>query len=197
MLPQGPNSLRCIDVADYLGDNMNRRAAMIAMSVTVIGCASKEFKPLEFAPPIALQDPLPGLAIIYLLRAPHDPVAVDVALNSTLVARLPAGTYTAVNLRPGAYAIATREHSSVTTTDGVDNPVLTVSAGERRFLYTSVPTQSKDSIGMAFVGKSGIIPLLAPVTTRVGQRTWHECSELDAQGLMSIGRVITPDRQSL
>ena len=173
---------------------MNRRALAFALSIALTGCASREFKPLEFAPPVALQDPLPGLAIVYLLRAPHDPVVVDVALNSALAARLPAETYTAVSLQPGTYAIATTDG---TASSPGDNPVLTVSAGERRFLYTSVPTRSTDSLGVAFAGKAVPIPLLSPVTIRVGQRTWRECSELDAQGLMSISKLVAPVRQSL
>jgi len=176
---------------------MNRRALLFSLCAALVGCASREFKPLEFAPPVRLQDPLPGLAIVYLLRAPHDSVSVDVALNSTPVARLPAETYTAVSLQPGTYTITTAESSEVKASGPGADPVLTVSAGERRFLYTSVPTRSTESLGVAFAGKGGAIPLLLPVTIRVGQRTWHECNEIDAQGLMSIGKLVAPGRQLL
>jgi hypothetical protein len=38
---------------------------------------------------------------------------------------------------------------------------------------------------------------MSPVVVQVGQRAWHECNELDAQGLMSISKLVSPGRQLL
>jgi len=106
---------------------MNRLTLSAVLCVVLSGCA---FKPLNFPPPTVLQDPLPGLAIVYILRVPHDSAAVEVSLNDVPIARLPAETYTAINLRPGTYTISTADSSSDKSLIPGEDPVLTVFENE-------------------------------------------------------------------
>lgn len=173
---------------------MQRRHLLVAgISGVLAACAPPPFKPLEFPPPLPLQDPMPGRAMIYLLRTPDDGQTVTVFFNGTKVAKLPRGTYTALSLKPGSYAITTTRSGAPQP----DSPVLTVSAGERRFLYTAVPTDSGMSLQFMPAGRAGIAPLLVPQRTRTGGRLWRECSESDAQGLFSISKVVHPEVDEL
>lgn len=172
---------------------MQRRHLLVAgISGVLAACAPPPFKPLEFPPPLPLQDPLPGRAMVYLLRTPDDGATVTVFLSGTKVATLPRGTYTALSLKPGSYAITIKSGSPQP-----ESPVLTVSAGERRFLYTAVPTDSGMSVQFMPAGKAGIVPLLVPQRTRTGARSWRECNESDAQGLLSISKVVHPEIDEL
>ena len=170
---------------------MERRTAFtLLVNFALAGCASPEFKPLVFAQDVALQDPLPGMAIVYLLRAPHDRASVPVYFNARKMALLPPASYTAVSIQPGTYSVA-----SAAPGTNAESPasILTVRAGERRFLYTSVPTRSSVSLSFIPGGPVGAIPLFLPTTVPAGARTWNECRELDAQGLMSTSKPVMPE----
>lgn len=71
--------------------------------------------------------------------------------------------------------------------------MLTVRSEERRFFYTSVPTKSSIGFGAVPIA-GGFVPLFTPTTKTIGARRWTECSELDAQGLLSNSRLILPER---
>ena len=173
---------------------MIRKLVIVLTSLWLAACAAPEFKPLEFKPPVALQDPLPGQAIVYLLRVPHDGAAVPVYFNGTKVASMPPESYTAVSLRPGTYAL-----SSVASDGSAQSEasVLTVGAGERRFLYAGVPTRGSTSLFFVPFKPTGVIPLAVPLRQATGGRFWHECNEQDAQGLLSISKVTSPERDAL
>jgi hypothetical protein len=171
---------------------MQRRTITIFLSSLVLtGCASTEFEPLTFAPDVMLQDPLPGMAIVYLIRAPHDNAAISVYFNSSKMALLPPNSYTVVSIQPGTYQVASAAPGTSASTTG-SSSVLTVKAGERRFLYTSVHTRSSASF-IFIPSASGVIPLVLPTITGSGARTWNECNELDAQGLMSSAKPVPPE----
>ena len=171
---------------------MKRRHFATALSSLLGACASPEFKPLVFPPDVVLQDPPPGTAVVYLLRAPHDRETVTVYFGQQAMATLPPSTYAVVVVAPGAHEI----RSSKPDPAGEPAPaVLTLGAGERRFLYTSVPTRAGTTVAFIPGGPIGVIPLLVPGTVRAGARTWNECSALDAQGLMSTARPVVPARE--
>lgn len=174
---------------------MLRRLLIAAASLGLAACA-RDFKPLEFAPSVALQDAPPGQAVVYLLRTPHDSDSVTVFLNGRRVAVLPAETYTAVRLRPGRYAILAAPSGAAAAPEVIEPSVLTVVAGERRFLYTAVPTRGSVSMFLAPVGV-GVVPLFVPSRQPTGSRYWRECGEQDAQGLLSIAKVVLPERDAL
>ncbi|MDC8770534.1 hypothetical protein [Roseateles albus] len=151
------------------------------------GCATK---PLEFPPPVALQDPLPDHAIVYLLRIPNDPATVDVRINSKSMAVLPEATYTVVTLSPGVHEVATKTMGASDT--GRIFP-LELQAGQRRFFYVSVPTTVTTTMSEILgtpIRKN--IPFDSAIVVPTGPRTWTECSEMDAQGLMSTSRPVAP-----
>ncbi|WP_207186116.1 hypothetical protein, partial [Rubrivivax gelatinosus] len=70
---------------------------------------------------------------------------------------------------------------------------ITVKSQERRFFCTSVPTQSSVDIGIVPIA-GAIVPIFTPTTRVVGARHWTECSELDAQGLLSNSKLVLPER---
>jgi hypothetical protein len=175
---------------------MHRRRLLALAPALLSGCA-REFKPLQFAAPVPLQDPLPGSAIVYFMRVPHDPVTLAVLLNKTRIAVLTPETYTVVSLQPGSYGLfALSPTANLPQGDDYQPTGLTVAAGERRLIYTSQPTRSSESLGL-LPFKAGVVPLLLPIRTAAGARNWRECSEPDAQGLLSISRYARPERDAL
>jgi hypothetical protein len=170
----------------------NRRAAIIcSLSVALLACTTpKNFDPKDLPPLVALQDPPEGKAIVYLLRAPHDSATLPVFLGGKKVAVLEPSTYTAAVLDPGTCLLAS---SPLGRSEDAPASTLTVQAGERRFLYVSAPTSKSASLSSMYLNKVGVIPLVLPVYGANGARTWKECSELDAQGFMSIGRPVRPE----
>ena len=165
---------------------MSRRLALSALSLFVAGCASSEFKALNFPDPVVLQDAPPDGAVVYLIRAPHDSATLPVYVNDRLVVVLPPASYSLVLLAPGTYDIASSIRG---TSSNAPASSLTLRNGERRFLYSSARTGTSLDLSLL----PGGIPLALPRTGAVGARTWRECSEFDAQGLMSIAKVILPE----
>jgi hypothetical protein len=168
---------------------MQRRTVLALSAALLSACAAREFKPLEFKPDVVLQDAPPGKAIIYLIRAPHDHGTFPVFFNARLMASLPSSTYTVVVVDPGTYAVASSPNGKA---EWGPASQLTVQAGERRFLYVSAPSETTFDMKMTRLGKLGMVPLLLPTTSAVGAHTWQECTELDAQGLMSIAKLVMP-----
>jgi hypothetical protein len=161
-----------------------RRALVLAALLSGAGCAVDR-GPLKLPDPIPLITPSPGLAVIYLLRVPREPFELLVHLNGSRVAALPKESFTALALKPGTYELlAVHPNTSVPSAVGQ----LTVSAGERRFLYSAVPTRGSVSMGVVPVA-GVVVPVFASVQTPTGARRWTELSEFDAQGMFS---VLTP-----
>ena len=86
-------------------DTMNRRFTCATIALALSGCSSTRFEPLTPPADVKLQEPLPGQAVAYLMRAPHDPGEVTVYLGDRQAAVLPAETYTAVSVAPGSYVL--------------------------------------------------------------------------------------------
>ena len=167
-----------------------RRSAVFLTFFALAGCGSTAFKPTVFAPAVNLQDPLPGMAIVYLLRIPRDTATVTVHFDARKMAVIRPESYTAVSVKPGTYEV------KALASDGPSEPassVLTVSAGERRFLYTSMPNQLSANLSSTFIPRVGYITIATPRGAVARVRTWKECSELDAQGLMSSAKVVLPE----
>ena len=171
---------------------MLRRHLVALIPLSIAGCAAREFRPLEFSEPVLLQDPLPGKAVIYLLRAPNDPVSLSILVGGRLVAELPPSTYTLISLTPGDHALGAVGNGE---TPGAGASRLSVAAGDRRFFYTSVPSTTSNSFAFIPFG-AGVLPLVGRTQSQSGARAWHECNETDAQGLMSIARLVLPARNA-
>jgi hypothetical protein len=125
---------------------MHRRSSVtLLVTLALVACATPQpFKPLVFAPDTRLQDPLPGKAVVYLLRVPTEGTTVTVFFNVKRMAVLPPSTFTAVMVDPGTYEVASTE--GIWSSSKTPASRLTVSAGERRFLYTSVPRRASPNM---------------------------------------------------
>ena len=176
-----------------------RRCSFLIACALLVGCATS-FKP--YVPPVdkPLQDPLPDQALIYLLRAPYDDQQLDVSLSGKKIAVLPGSSYTAVSALPGNYVLQTNSSGLFAFGTEAAQPLeLVLKANERRFFNVSGITERTVGIGGAILirGVAGF-PLLFPQTgTAASTRTWKEVTELDAQGLMSISRLVVPERNAL
>jgi hypothetical protein len=172
-----------------------------AISVLVIlfgGCASP-MKPLEFPQSVTLQDPLPGQALVYLIRAPHDQLGIAVHANGRLVAVLPHGTYTAVSLPVGTYRLTSATHSSSQLFGSWEAAVpleLAVASDQRRFFYISQPSGTATSINVLPLGKGGVLPIVSQSSSPIGPRIWKETTEHEAQGLLFISKVVLPEKSA-
>jgi hypothetical protein len=158
------------------------------LSAALAGCAADR-GPLKLPDPIPLIAPEPGKAVVYLLRVPHEPFELVIRLDGTRIANLPKETFTAVSLLPGKYELlAAHPNAALASLPAI----VTLSAGERRFLYSSVPTKSQLSTTFVPVGP-GVIPIFTPVQVSAGGRRWTELSEFDAQGMFSILRAVAAE----
>jgi hypothetical protein len=177
---------------------MRRRSVLVLSTVALLTACAREMRPLEFSAALPLQDPLPGQAFVYILRGPNDPIAVTIYANKARVATLPPERYTALSLRPGTYELlAVGAAENLPEGAAYQPTILRVAEGERRFVYTAQPTKSSSSISLFAAGRAGVVPLLLPTKTPTGARTWSECSESDAQGLLSISKFARPERDAL
>jgi hypothetical protein len=168
-----------------------RRHMVILLGLSAAGCMTpKEFNPKDIPPLVQLQDAPPGKAVIYLLRAPHDTATLPVYFGARRVANLPPATYTVVLVEPGSHVVASSPSGS---SAGAPGSELTVSAGERRFLYVSAAATGRTATVAPLLGPgAGVVPLVLPSYGSTGARVWKECAELDAQGFMSISRPVAP-----
>lgn len=172
-------------------------AALLLVAAT--GCAL-EPKPYSSPKDTPLQDPPPGKAIVYLLRAPYDSADIGVFVGGIKVATIPSGKYTAIALPPGRHVFTTRAVSifgvgqEIAPTFSVD-----VQENQRRFLSISgATTKAPELVGALPMPGGGAVPLIQSVqSTAPGSRTWKEVPELDAQGLMSISTPSLPERDAL
>jgi hypothetical protein len=164
---------------------MDVRRPLLTLFAVLCGCAVDR-GPLKLPDPIPLIAPEAGKAVVYLLRVPHEPFEVVIQLNGARTAALPKETFTAIALVPGRHELlAVHPNPAVPSAPAV----ITVTADERRFLYTSAPTRGQISTTFVPIGV-GVIPMFIPGQVNVGARRWVEASELDAQGLFSILKPI-------
>lgn len=173
-------------------------ALPLLLCALVIGCATV---PRPYMAPVdkLLQDPLPGQALIYLLRAPYDDQQLCVTLSGTKVAVLPGASYTAVSAQPGTHVLRTQSSGLLSCGSEAAHPFeLSLKVDERIFLNVSGVTAKTVGItGIIPLPGGAGIPLLLPQTsTAAGTRTWKKVTELDAQGLMSISHLVMPERNA-
>lgn len=174
-----------------------RRLCGIAACLTLIfaaGCSA----PKSYVAPIdiRLQDPPPGTAVVYLVRAPYDAAHIAVFSPSAKLVVMPPETYTVLVLAPGKHLLVTRNAAVFGTESELAPPYeLQVVADERRFLSLSGLT----SDGLVFTGAviSGIPLFARQQGTKSGSLAWKEVTEFDAQGLMSIAKPVLPEKGAL
>jgi len=171
--------------------NMQRRNLLSRAITLVLLNASGLVAAAEADVP--LQDPLPGKAIIYLLRVPNDDVHLEVLLDGAPVANLPPDKYTVISAAAGAYLL-----SGTTSKEVLPSTALVLKDGERRFFYVSGANANSLGVSTTFLPLFGALAgLLARTGTVDGSRSWKECVELDARGFMSVSSLVLPKRDAL
>jgi hypothetical protein len=172
---------------------MMRRALLITIALLCGGCAEMPANYYSPAPLTRLQDPLPGKALVYLFRAPHDEDALSIQITGKPRFELEPSTYTVLTLEPGEHVI---EGTTVRSAFSIEKPAfaptpIKVTADQRAFLYVSgINSSSMKITGLVPVAKGGVMVFggIMP-TTEAGSRSWKECSELDAQGFIDISKL--------
>jgi len=148
------------------------------------GCANG---PAQSNREIVLQDALPGQAIIYLIRAPHDAQPVQVGVSNLESMVLPPNSYTVVSVRPGTQLLGIGSAGQI----GQATEIV-FHAGERRFFYLSGVNSTPINPTAAMLA-GPLVTVMNRSYTVEGTRSWKECSELDARGLISISNLVLPN----
>ena len=163
---------------------MYRIALIIAACLGITSCMSIA----DYAPPTKanLLDPLPGKALVYLLRSPDDPLFVTISVDGVKSAELPPEKYTAISLVPGSHLITTLSKSTKPQ-DQLPSLTLTTIAGKRYFLALPAPEIKTESgiVGFIPAGKFPI-PLMGTRISETGApRAWIEVQEDESHWLFS------------
>ena len=157
----------------------------------VSGCASKVYPDPDT---MALQDPLPGKAIIYLMRAPFDNARFQVYANQKLVARLPKETYTAVSLEPGSYTLRTTPFDSDESV--APDAKVELQPDTRYFLLIAGSDRAvaKTNVFVVVSPTPIVLFIPAPYSITKGTHTWRPNSEAEARPMLSIATLVLPER---
>ena len=158
------------------------QSACIGIIVTFTGCSSKPISDSDFA---NLQDPMPGKAIIYFLRAPRDSQEITVRINARPIAVLPLNSYTALSLEPGKYQIIGTGTGQNGNEQVLTNDLTVVVGDDERVIVMLSGIQ----------GSQGFIPALVNSTSRIarGSREWKQVGDIDARSLIPVLHLVKPN----
>ena len=167
-----------------------RRFVAIALPVfLLLACATKEYTP---PPRATLQDPLPGLALVYLMRSPYDDAPLDLMLNDKPATKLPPSTYTVLSLSPGRYVLGTPGLVDRTTGQpAIPAFAFEVQAGQRLFLHLPAP-ERRYVPGFSFISsaKGMVLPVPQTRTELTGvQRAWTVTEEQDVHWFLHYAKL--------
>lgn len=180
--PQAVNIMRTV----------HRRTLFLALAGFLSGCADNMPQSYYAPPPlIPLQDPLPGHGILYLLRAPHDQETFSVQLGGKQSFTLEPATYSVISLKPGDYAMTGTIGSILGGPKEAFAPArFRLQEGQRAFLYVSGVSDTSFFLNSIIPAGRGILFVDGGIksSTAAGTRSWKECTELDAQGFMSVSK---------
>ncbi len=172
---------------------MFRRIALMLLAVLAISCAENK-PPSYYRPPpaVPLQDPLPGKAVVYLFRAPHDLDAFRIEIDGKRPFILSPGSYTVLSFPTGEFGMKGSVESRFGTRAPAFQPtMLRLREGQRVFLYVSGENDSSFFLNnIVPLGRGGVLVDggIRPSTV-AGTRSWKECNEIDAQGFISISKL--------
>lgn len=175
---------------------MTRRRLIGFLTVTVLGLAGCA-TPKEYVQPTptALQDPLPGQALVYLLRSPYDDEALTLQLNDSKVAELPPERYTAVQIVPGTYTLSTFSAGRWSAGKQTVPPfTFTVQADQRYFINLPAPERKMRQNLIILPGTA--VPTQEMVETGAA-RKWELTTERDAQWFMFYAKPVLPEKGAL
>jgi hypothetical protein len=170
---------------------MITRATLI-LAALLTACTTYD-RPLVMPAPIPLQDPLPGGAVVYLFTGPYDGGDYIISSGNHVLAKLSPGSYTVLFLNAGVHVISTKSYGLFSAGEEAAPP-LRIDAQKGQRLFFNISGLQSSSLNLLAGAKGTLIyGGTYPVTVN-GTRTWKPCSELDAQGLMSILKLEMPEK---
>ncbi|MBX3656565.1 MAG: hypothetical protein KF686_20515 [Ramlibacter sp.] len=167
-----------------------RRRSLLAISLLVSATAMGNVNAKDN---LVLQEPFPGMAILYLIRSPGDVEALSILVDGVKVATLPESGYTVLLVNPGL-----RKLASATKSGPEPSLDLAAAEGDRRFFYVSGVHKKPMGDAAKALPLFGLWGLaidggLNQPSTATGTRTWKECDEQEARDLISIAKLVLPD----
>jgi hypothetical protein len=174
---------------------LSRIVCIVLCALSVIGCTyTGEFRPLEFKEAV-VQEALPGRALVYLIRAPHDTATVLVERAGRRVAELPPETHTAFSTVPGELDFGTFTIGTIGSRTAIAPPVqVRLVAGQRLFLVLTGSQERQTRVSGVLPGATPL-PIFVP-SLATSERAWKEFNEVDARGLIGVTRVVLPERSA-
>lgn len=161
---------------------------------TTVVCANPPAPAAPSPPPpkeIQLQDPMPGQALLYLVRIPGDSATAAVLVDGAKVATMTPDSYTAISVAPGI-----RRLSATTPAGPEQTTEINLQQDERRFFYLLAPyTRPVGGSGYMFFGLLGAVVQETFNRPGVdgGSRVWTETPEPEAKGMMAGTTLVLPD----
>jgi hypothetical protein len=164
----------------------------------LVACAASN----EYVQPTktVLQEPLPGMALAYLMRSPYDNVDIDVFIDDKKVVRLDSGRYSLVTLSPGKHTISSVYVGAFVKEKWAGSPFgFEVKADNRYFLNFPAPEKpSGNSTTYAYLGKGKVLPLSLPDAPDMATpRAWVLSTERDAHWFMFYSKLVLPEAGAL
>jgi hypothetical protein len=166
--------------------------ALLAAGLFAAGCAHRVYQEPEN---LVLQDPLPGQALVYFIRTPHDFSAISIASGGKLLAKLPKETFTALSVAPGEHIIET--YFSGTSEVATGPIALRVAPDTRYFLALTDRRERPGQVAHVIDAiVKGPLAWAVPAGTQVsaGSREWKAYEESDARPLITIAELALPER---
>jgi len=170
--------------------NFVRRYVTLSIPfLLLLACATKEYTP---PPRAALQDPLPGLALLYVMRSPYDDAPLNLMLNEKPATKLPPSTYTVLSLSPGRYVLGTSGVvDKATGQPSIPAFAFEVQAGQRLFLHLPAP-ERRYVPGFSLVpfAKGLVLPVQQTRAELTGaQQVWTVTEEQDVHWFLHYSKL--------
>lgn len=166
-------------------------ASLACWIVLLGGCTAPPRTPAD----VPLQDPLPGSALVYLMRTPHDPVTVELFLTGRPYVTLPPETYTVLSLPPGKYSLATTAIAANGNRQVVaDLLALELRPGIRSFYVLSGINERAKELPSLNAMITRPLSAVSESSDRVakGSREWKESGELETRSMVTVTRLVLP-----
>ena len=124
------------------------------------------------------------MALLYLLRAPHDRVQLEVSLNRKAAVVLARETYTVISLLPAKYLLVATAIGVNGSPQVVAEPVeVSLVKDERKILVMSGAIERTAGSDALFLSETKVVR---------GARAWQEMGQTDARSLIPVLRLVLP-----
>ena len=166
------------------------RSTILLVTILLVACATpKEYRP---PPKALLQEPLPGQALLYMLRSPYDGQDLQILINGKRVTALPSSTYTVMSLAPGQYALeSVGSKQLIGGLPDIPQIQLSLKPAQRVFIHLPAP-EYKYAQGTSVMSLPG--ELVIPQSTRRpaatgATRAWTITEEQDVHWFIHYSKL--------